>query len=82
MDRAADSGPCDPSSIPLGERKVNQRKEAPVGPFLRRKKITSKMLVCIDVFLQLLFESKMLVCIDVFLQLLFAALRDDEISLP
>ena len=66
MDRATDSGPRDPSSIPLGETKVNQRKEAPVGQFLRRKKITSKMLFCIDVFPQLLF----------------AALRDDEISLP
>ena len=38
MDRAADSGPCDPSSIPLGEKKENKRKEAGVGPFKKKKK--------------------------------------------
>ena len=32
VDRAADSGPSDPSSIPLGEKKENKRKEAGVGP--------------------------------------------------
>ena len=37
MDRAADSGPCDPSSIPLGEKKENKRKEAGVGPFKKKK---------------------------------------------
>ena len=36
MDRAADSGPCDPSSIPLGEKKENKRKEAGVGPFKKK----------------------------------------------
>ena len=34
VDRAPNSGPCDPSSIPLGEKKENKRKEAGVGPFL------------------------------------------------
>ena len=38
VDRAANSGPCVPSSIPLGEKQKNKRKEAGVGPFL--KKIT------------------------------------------
>ena len=38
MDRAADSGPCDPSSIPLGEKKENKRKEAGVGPLKKKKK--------------------------------------------
>ena len=32
VDRAADLGPCDPSLIPLGEKKENKRKEAGVGP--------------------------------------------------
>ena len=32
VDRAVDLGPCDPSSIPLGEKKENKRKEAGVGP--------------------------------------------------
>ena len=33
MDRAAGPGPCDPSSIPLGEKKENKRKEAGVDPY-------------------------------------------------
>ena len=33
VDRAADSGPCDRSLIPLGEKKENKRKEAVVGPY-------------------------------------------------
>ena len=32
VDRVADSGPCDPSSIPIGEKKENKQKEARVGP--------------------------------------------------
>ena len=38
VDRAADSGPCDPSSIPLGEKKEKKRKEkeAGVGPYLKK----------------------------------------------
>ena len=36
VDRAADPGPCDPSSIPLGEKKENKRKEAGVGPFKKK----------------------------------------------
>ena len=36
LDRAADSGPCGPSSIPLGEKKENKRKEAGVGPYLKK----------------------------------------------
>ena len=35
MDRAADSGLCSPSLIPLGERKENKRKEAGFGPYLK-----------------------------------------------
>ena len=31
VDRVAYSGPCNPSSIPLGEKKENNRKEAGVG---------------------------------------------------
>ena len=31
VDRVTDSGPCDPSSIPLGEKKENKQKEAGVG---------------------------------------------------
>ena len=38
VDRAADSGPCNPSSIPLGEKKENKRKEAMVGPLKKKKK--------------------------------------------
>ena len=46
MDRAADSGPCDPSSIPLGEKKENKRKEAGVGPFKKKEDdaISSRLL--------------------------------------
>ena len=33
VDRAADSGPCDPSLIPLGEKKKQKVKEAWVGLF-------------------------------------------------
>ena len=44
VDRAADSGPCDPSSIPLGEKKENKRKEAGVGPFKKKKKEYSQRL--------------------------------------
>ena len=29
----ADWGPCDPSSIPLGEKKENKLNEAGVGPY-------------------------------------------------
>ena len=36
VDRAADSCRRDPSSIPLGEKKENNRKEAGVGPHLKR----------------------------------------------
>ena len=36
VDRAADSGPCDLSSIPLGEKKENKQKEAGVGPYLKK----------------------------------------------
>ena len=42
----ADWGPCDPSSIPLGEKKENKLNEAGVGPykknFLPDKYKTSK----------------------------------------
>ena len=39
MDKAADSGPCDPSSIPLGEKKENKKeKEAGVGPYKKELK--------------------------------------------
>ena len=37
MDRAADSGPCDPSSIPLGEKRENKQKEAGVGTIFVKK---------------------------------------------
>ena len=33
VDRVADSGPYDPCSIPLGEKKENKRKEAWIGPY-------------------------------------------------
>ena len=36
MDRPADSGPYDPSSIPLGEKKETKRKEAEVGPYKKK----------------------------------------------
>ena len=36
MDRAADSGPNDPSWIPLSEKNENKQKEAGVGPFLKK----------------------------------------------
>ena len=36
VDRAYDWGSCDPSSIPLGEKKENKRKEAGVGPYLKK----------------------------------------------
>ena len=32
VDGVADSGPGDPSLIPLGEKKENKQKEARVGP--------------------------------------------------
>ena len=35
VDTAADSGPFDPSLIPLGEKKKNKQKEARVGPYLK-----------------------------------------------
>ena len=35
VDRATDSGPYDPSLIPLGEKKENNQKEAGVGPHLK-----------------------------------------------
>ena len=36
MDRAADLGPYDPSSIPLGEKKGKEMEtEAGVGPYLK-----------------------------------------------
>ena len=42
VDRAADLGPCDPSSIPLGEKKENKQKnEAVVGPYLKNLRIVS-----------------------------------------
>ena len=44
VDRAADSGPCDPSSIPLGEKKENKRKEAGVGPFKKKNKFLSALI--------------------------------------
>ena len=40
MDRAADSGPYDPSSTPLGEKKEKKRKKetlAEVGPYLKKE---------------------------------------------
>ena len=33
MVRAADSGPCDPRSIPLDEKKENKQKEVGVGQY-------------------------------------------------
>ena len=33
VDRTADSGPWDLSSIPLDEKKENKRKDAGVGPY-------------------------------------------------
>ena len=33
VDRAADSGPCDLSLIPLVEKRENKQKEAGVGPY-------------------------------------------------
>ena len=33
VDRAADSGPCDPNSIPLGEKRKINEKEAGAGPY-------------------------------------------------
>ena len=44
VDRAADSGPCDSSSIPLGEKKENERKEAGVGPFKKKKRLATQLL--------------------------------------
>ena len=35
VDRAADSGPYDPSLIPFGEKKENNQKEAGVGSYLK-----------------------------------------------
>ena len=37
MDRVADSGPGDPSSIPLGEKKENNQKGPGGGPFKKKK---------------------------------------------
>ena len=36
MDRAANLGSCDPSSIPLGEKKEINEKEAGVGPYFKK----------------------------------------------
>ena len=33
VNRTTDLGPCDPSLIPLGEKKENKRKESGVGPY-------------------------------------------------
>ena len=44
MDRAADFGPYNPSSIPLGEKKENKQKEAGVGTYLKKNMSTVKNL--------------------------------------
>ena len=36
LDRAADVGPYNPSSIPLGEKKENKQKETRVGTYLKK----------------------------------------------
>ena len=36
VDRAADSGPCDPSSIPLGEKRENKQKRGRGWPILKK----------------------------------------------
>ena len=36
VDRAADSGPIDPSWIPLSEKNENKQKEAGVGSYLKK----------------------------------------------
>ena len=54
MYRVADSGPCHPSSIPLGEKKENKRKEAGIGPF--KKKMHAIISTCLrltQVFLEM-----------------------------
>ena len=36
VDRAADSGPCVPSLIPLSEKKENKQKRGPSWPILKQ----------------------------------------------
>ena len=42
LNRAADFGPYNPSSIPLGEKKENKQKEAGVGTYLKKHEHSKK----------------------------------------
>ena len=43
MDRVADSGLCDPSSIPLGEKKESKRKDPGFGPYIKNVTLNIKI---------------------------------------